>query len=324
MNPTAPVALSVVIPVYESASIFPTLYRRLVEVLDALVDAWEIVAVVDGSRDDSAAVIAATHGRDPRVKLIEFSRNFGNQMAITAGLRSAVGERVVVMDDDLEDPPELIPALMARADEGYDVVYAVRRSRNISTRRTLAIRLYNRLFRALSDFEMTANVGDFCLMRRPVVDALNAMPEGHRFVRALRAWAGFSQAGVEYDRSPRHAGRSGFTFGGYLGLGLDGLFSFSTAPLRAATALGLLVAAASFLLALVLTLGKLAGMAAAVPGWAVAVAWLSVVLGLQMTMIGVLGQYVGRIYDEVRQRPPYIIARSVGLGSEGDAGSGVE
>jgi dolichol-phosphate mannosyltransferase len=318
------VALSVVIPVYGSAAIFPSLHRRLVDVLDTLTDAWEIIGVVDGSGDDSAAVIAAIHLRDPRVKLIEFSRNFGNQMAITAGLRHAAGERVVVMDDDLEDPPELIPALVSRADEGYDVVYAVRRSRNISARRALAIRVYNRVFRALSDFQMTANVGDFCLMSRPVVDALNAMPEGHRFVRALRTWAGFSQTGVEYDREPRHAGRSGFTFGGYLGLGLDGLLSFSAAPLRAATGLGLVLAALSFLLATLLSLGKLAGLAPALPGWALATAWLTVVLGVQMTMIGVLGQYVGRIYDEVRQRPPYIIRRSLGFGTGEGGGSGTE
>lgn len=307
------VVISVIVPVYYSAGIFPHLYARVVEALRPLTEAFEIIAVVDGCTDESARVVADIHDRDPRVKLIEFSRNFGNQMAISAGLQHCAGEFVVVIDDDLEDPPELIPALYARALEGYDVVYAKRRTREISRLQGLLFKGYYSLFSRISNFDIPEDVGDYCLMRRQVVDVLNSMPERHRYVRGLRAWTGFRQSGVEFDRASRHSGRSGFSLGSYLRFAFDGIYSFSYFPLMLSVYLGFLVSAVSLVLAVVFLVAKLLGMLPDVPGWASLAVIVLFIGGVQLLSVGAVGQYVGRIYDEVKQRPPYVIKRAVGI-----------
>lgn len=306
-------SLSVVIPVYYSADIFPTLYERLRASLEPLEIPFEIIAVVDGCTDRSAQVIAQIHERDGRVKLIEFSRNFGNQMAITAGLRHSTGEWVVVIDDDLEDPPEVIPDLVARAKEGFDVVYAVRKSRRISGPRHAVFKSYYRLLRQLTNIEVQEDVGDFCLMRRPVVDILNAMPEHHRYIRGLRAWTGFRQSGVEFDREARHSGDSGFNLRRYLHFAFDGIFAFSHVPLILSTYLGLAISVVSFLLGTWFIIARITGISGDVPGWASTVVSVLFIGGVQLLCIGILSQYVGRIYDEVKRRPPYIIRHAVGF-----------
>ena len=310
------VDLSVVIPVYYSARIFPELYRRLVAVLEGLKCSFEIIAVVDGCADESANVVVTHNAMDSRVKLIEFSRNFGNQIAISAGLRKSRGEYVVVMDDDLEDPPELIPALMERARQGYEVVYTERSKREISWLRHGLFHAYYRVFSKLSSYKVPEDVGDFSLMHRTVVEVLNNMPESHRYVRGLRSWAGFRQTGLEYDRESRHSGDSGFTLSRYVRFAADGIFSFSQLPLQLVTYIGFTFSFISFLLALYFLIGKLSGFLQDVPGWASLAVSILFIGGLQMLSIGVLGQYVGRIYDEVKRRPQYIVRQELGFNEQ--------
>ncbi|MFT4518808.1 MAG: glycosyltransferase involved in cell wall biosynthesis [Halioglobus sp.] len=305
--------LSVVLPVYYSGKIFPELYQRLTQTLESITSSFEIIAVVDGCTDDTAAIVASFHEKDPRVKLIELSRNFGNQMAITAGLRHSLGEMVIVMDDDLEDPPELIPELLNKANEGFDVVYAVRRSRKISAFRHTIFKGYYKLLSKMVSHQVIQDVGDFCLMRRPVVEVLNNMPEGHRYIRGLRSWAGFSQAGVDFDRQERSSGESGFGLSQYLKFAFDGIFSFSQVPLILSTYLGFAISLFSFLAGGWFLFAKLTGIAPNVPGYASIVISVLFIGGVQLLSIGVLSQYVGRIYDEVRGRPPYIVKRSMGI-----------
>lgn len=321
MKTSGSVDISVVIPVFYSASIFPTLYERLVKALSSVAGSFEIIAVVDGCTDDSADVVAAVNARDPRVKLIEFSRNFGNQMAITAGLRVSKGELVVVIDDDLEDPPEFIPSLVAKAEEGFDVVYAVRKKREISWLRHKVFKSYYKIFSRLSDFEVPEDVGDYCLMRRPIVDVLNAMPESHRYIRGLRSWAGFRQTGIEFDRDVRHSGQSGFSLVRYFRFAFDGIFSFSHVPLLLSTYLGFVISLVSFLLGIWYLIAKLMGLLPDVPGWASIAVIILFIGGVQLLSIGLLGQYIGRIYDEVKKRPPYIVKRALGI-EPGDAMGG--
>lgn len=314
---TGSLSLSVVVPVYYSAAIFPTLYDRLVTTLSGITDNFEIIAVVDGCTDNSAQVIAEIHQQDQRVKLIEFSRNFGNQMAITAGLRHTTGDMVVVIDDDLEDPPEVIAELVAKAESGgYDVVYATRRKREISRLKELIFKSYYRVFNHLSNFEIAENTGDFCLMRRPVVDVLNSMPECNRYVRGLRSWAGFRQTGLEFDREVRHSGESGFSLSRYFRFAFDGILSFSQVPLLLSTYLGFVISLFSFLIGGWFLIAKLTGLAPNVPGFASIVLSVLFIGGVQLIFIGVLSQYVGRIYDEVKRRPQYIVKHSLGFDPE--------
>lgn len=310
------VKLSVVIPVYNSARIFPELYQRLVAALDKVVSSFEIVAVVDGCSDDSASVVSSFCERDPRVKLIEFARNFGHQAAVTAGLQYASGEMVVIMDDDLEDPPEVLPRFISKAQEGYDVVYGVRRRRKVSLLRRLSYRLFYRLINKLSDVDMPYDSGDFCLMGRPVVEVLNAMPESNRYIRGLRAWLGFSQIGLEYERGARFAGEPGYNLVKYLVLASDGILSFSYKPLSYVTVTGFIIALASFIVGVRSIIIRLAGRVADVPGWASLIVSILFVGGAQLVSIGIVGQYVARIYDEVKRRPKFVVKRLVGFGDK--------
>ena len=306
--------LSVVIPVYKSAEIFPELYRRLNDALTETVASHEIIAVVDSPGDGSADVIAEHATRDSRVRLIEFSRNFGHQSAVTAGLERATGEMVVVMDDDLEDPPEVVPRLIEKAREGYDVVYGVRRRRKVSIFRRAAFFFFYRLLNRMSEVDMPYDAGDFCLMRRPVVDALNAMPERNRYIRGLRSWLGFRQTGIEYDRASRHSGESGYTLRRYIRFAIDGLLSFSYRPLTLMGLAGAVVSLISFALGVRLLLFAVTGRLPNVPGWASLMVATLFLGGVQLISIGVLGQYIARVYDEVKSRPQYVIQRQVGFG----------
>src|SRR5258708_5955553 len=202
-NPTPTLEFAVIIPVYNSADIFPQFPRRLVAVFEPGVKFFEIIAVVDGCRDRSAEVIGGIAARDPRVKMIEFSRNFGHQAAITAGLEFVSGTTAIIMDDDLEDPPEVLPQFLAKLDEGYDVVYGIRKRRHRPLPYRMLYLLFYRLLGSLLDIHIPYDAGDFCAMRRPVVDTMNAMPESNRYLRGMRAWCGFRQTGLEYDRGRR-------------------------------------------------------------------------------------------------------------------------
>lgn len=304
------VQLSIVIPVYNSAEIFPELHRRITEALDGVVESYEILAMVDGCTDNSFDVISGVSKEDPRVKAVEFSRNFGHQSAVTAGLELSSGEMVAVMDDDLEDPPEALVRLIEKMREGFDVVYGVRQKR----KRNLLLRLlYSGFYRVLgrmASVKMPRDAGDFCVMSRRVVDVMNSMPENNRYLRGLRAWSGFEQVGVEYERSERAGGRSGYTPKKYIVFAFDAIFSFSYKPLAYVSMAGMIIAFASFLYAVRLLV---AGRNPLAPGWASLFVLILFFSGIQLLSIGIIGQYLARIYDEVKQRPKYIIKRAVGL-----------
>ena len=305
--------LSVVIPIYNSANIFPELYQRLTAAVGQTVSSFEIIAVVDGCRDRSFDVIQGIAQRDGRVKAIEFSRNFGHQAAITAGLSLAAGDMVAIMDDDLEDPPEALPLLVARIRDGFDVVYGIRRKRKRSWLHRFFFTAFYRILSGLVDVQMPGDAGDFCVMTRRVVRALNTMPENNRYLRGLRAWAGFDQTGIEYERGQRLANESGYSFGKYFKLALDAIFSFSYKPLEYVSKIGLVIAASSFIYGLyVIFLGRIL----VAPGWSslfIAILFFS---GVQLISIGIIGQYLARIYDEIKQRPKFIIKRTAGFDGE--------
>ena len=310
------VELSIVVPVYNEEANIPELYRRLESTLSGFSGSHEIVMVDDGSTDGTWALVGELAARDPRVKGLRFSRNFGHQMAFAAGLDHADGDAVVIMDGDLQDPPELIPELVARWREGYDVVYAVRAKREGETIFKLVTAAgFYRLLEKIARIRIPVDTGDFRLMSRRAADALRRLPERHRFTRGLVAWLGFRQTGVSYTRASRHAGETKYPLRSMLRLASDGITSFSYFPLQLATWLGVLVGSASLVAELVLVAAGLLGRH---PGaWTYVAAAFGFVVGLEFLTIGALGAYVGRIHDEVKRRPLYLVQESIGLGSPG-------
>jgi glycosyltransferase involved in cell wall biosynthesis len=310
--------LTVVVPVYNEAAVLPELHRRLTAALGGCVAGHEILYVDDGSRDASPAILLAAAGADPRVRVIRFSRNFGHQAAVTAGIEHARGRAIVVIDADLQDPPEVIPELLAEWRAGFDVVSAVRAVREGESRVRLAlIKLFYRLLRLISVTDQTPDVGDFRLLDRRVADALNRLPERNRYVRGLIRWLGFRHAEVQYRRAARFAGETKYPYVKLVKLALDGLTGFSTLPLRLVGYLGFAVSAVSLALVVYAVLGVLGGEAP--PGWAsvfVAVAFLS---GVQLIAIGILGAYVGRIFEEVKGRPLYVVESDTAAPERGAA-----
>ncbi|HEU5048864.1 MAG TPA: glycosyltransferase family 2 protein [Gemmatimonadales bacterium] len=299
--------LSVVIPVYNEEATLPELRRRLGEVLERVAPEHEVWLVNDGSRDGTEALLGTICAPGGRWRALHFSRNFGHQAAVAAGIRYATGRAVVVMDADLQDPPELLEQLLERWREGYEVVYAQRvsREREGAAKRGFAWAYY-RVLQALSPVEIPADTGDFCLMDRKVVDALVALPERNRYVRGLRAWLGFRQTAVPFERAARFAGEPKYTFRKSLGLALNGIISFSKQPLRIATWFGLLVSLASFLLGIWFIILKLTG-GFEIRGWASTVVIILFLGGVQLLTIGIIGEYLSRIYDEVKQRPLFVV-----------------
>ena len=308
---TDPIDLSVVIPLFEEAQTVPVLVARLTRALDDLGVAAEVILVDDGSGDETLAEIERAHARDPRFIGLALSRNFGHQVAISAGLKHARGAAVVVMDGDLQDPPEAIGPLWERLNEGFDVVYAVRASRPEAAWKRLAYAAYYRILGRAVSIAIPLDAGDFGIMSRRVVDLLNAMPERRRFVRGLRAWVGFRQVGLPIDRGTRHAGQPKFTLRKLVGLAIDGLVGFSEAPLRWAGGLGIgATVAAAIGAAWMLTRAALGG---SVPGWGLASLVGLFLGGVQLLCAAILGEYIGRIAQQVNGRPLYVVRRRVGL-----------
>ena len=303
------VELSAVVPIYNEEAGIAELHRRLRGVLAGLGASFEMVLVNDGSRDGSAGLLDDLARTDPTVRAIHFSRNFGHQAAVAAGLAHSRGRAVVVLDADLQDPPEVIEGLVEKWREGYQIVYAQRTGRQGETlnKRFFAWSFY-RVVNGMTDVEIPTDTGDFCLMDRQVVGLLNSMPERNRYIRGLRAWVGFRQTAVPFERAQRFAGEVKYTFRKSLGLALNGIFSLSKAPLRAATWLGLTISAFSFAMALWAIYVRLTG-GYTVPGWASTVVIMLFLGGVQLLTIGVIGEYLGRVYDEVKQRPLYVVAR---------------
>jgi glycosyltransferase involved in cell wall biosynthesis len=306
--------LSVVVPVFNERESVPELYRRLTAALAGVASSFEIVLVDDGSNDGSWEIIRELAARDSRVKGLSFSRNFGHQMAFTAGLDHADGDAVVIMDADLQDPPELLPELVARWREGYDVVYAVRARRAGETafKRFTAAAFY-RLLRRITHVDIPVDTGDFRLMGRKAVAAFRRMPERHRFTRGMVAWLGFRQIGVSYERAARHAGETKYPLRKMLRLASDGITSFSYIPLQLASWLGVAVSASAFVALVAALAVRLGG--GRMPAWAIAAAALALLGGVQLLAIGLLGEYVGRVLDEAKRRPLYLVRETVGMES---------
>ncbi len=300
------VDLSVVIPVHNEAANLVPLLDRLVAALEGLGMTFEVVFVDDGSLDDSTQILKTLQGGDPRVGVIALSRNFGHQGAVTAGLDHARGRAVVVMDGDLQDPPEVIPSLVDRWQAGFDVAYAVRRNRKEPWPKRLGYFGFYRILGAISELDIPLDSGDFCLMDRRVVLALNALPERARFVRGLRTFVGFRQVGVPYDRAARHSGAPKYTFRALLALAVDGIVSFSGYPLRLLTYLGM--ATATLAIALTAWVFFDAIVHGTAPrGWASVIVAVLFMGSMQMVGLGIVGEYVRLIFLETKGRPSYIV-----------------
>ncbi len=309
--------LAIVIPVYNEESNLPELRRRLAAALAGADDLqWQVIYVNDGSIDASARLIERQHAEDARFTLVDLSRNFGHQAAITAGLAHAAdADAVVVMDGDLQDPPEVIPQLVQAWREGGQVVRAERRSRAERGWRRVAFRAFHALFGLLTDYPIPPRAGVFGLMDRLAVAEFNRLPEKNRFVPGLRAWLGFDQRVVRYDRQDRAAGEPKQTFRRLVRYALDGLFSFSYKPLRMMTYFGMIISAVSFLLGAFYLVRRLTGFEPlADKGFTTLVTLVLFLGGVQLMAIGTVGEYLGRIYDEVKQRPLYIVKRRDGIG----------
>ena len=305
---------SLIIPIYNEEETIPELYRRVSDVMDSLDDSVELILINDGSRDRSLNLMRELQERDARVCYISFARNFGHQAAVTAGLNFARGQVIVVLDADLQDPPELIPKMIESWQAGYHVVYAQRTKRKKeSWFKRLTAYVFYRLLRQLADVDIPADTGDFCLMDRQVVDVLNSMPERNRYIRGLRAWIGFRQTAVKFERDPRFAGEVKYTFKKSLALAINSLVSFSKIPLRISTYLGLFSALIALFMALLVLYWRLQQPDSPVTGLATILIAVFFLGSVQLIGIGILGEYIGRIYEEVKGRPAYTIAEIAGL-----------
>ncbi|MBI2824721.1 MAG: glycosyltransferase family 2 protein [Planctomycetia bacterium] len=303
--------LSLAIPVYNEREVLPELLSRVRGALDKVPGGpHEIVLVDDGSSDGTVEMLEAAAREDPRIVAVCLSRNFGHQMALTAAFDHVTGDVVVAMDGDLQDPPEVIPQLLAKHAEGYDVVYVRRGQRQESWRLRLAYALFYRLVAALSDLRLPLDSGDFALLSRRVVDAMRQAPERQRYLRGLRTWAGFRQTGITVDRPARHAGRSKYTPLKLLKLAADGIFAFSIYPLRLALVLGAVAIAASLVYAVYAVVGRFL-FDTTPQGFTTLVVAIIFSSGVQLVLLGVVGEYVGRIYEEVKGRPHYIVGKIV-------------
>lgn len=304
MNPR----FSVVAPVFNEEALVEEFYRRVRDVMEGTGESWELVLVNDGSRDRSPELMDQLYNQDPEhVVILHFARNFGHQLAITAGSDHARGDAVVVIDSDLQDPPEVIPNLIAKWREGYEVVYGVRAEREGETWfKLFTANLFYRLIQALTDVVIPMEAGDFRLLDRKVVDVMREMREGHRFVRAMVSWVGFRQIGVPYRRLARKAGETKYPFRKMFRLALDAVTGFSFIPLKLALWTGALATGLGLLLAVVLLILRLNDNIP-LAGQGLTASLILFIGGVQLFIMGILGEYIGRIYDEVRQRPLYIV-----------------
>jgi glycosyltransferase involved in cell wall biosynthesis len=303
-------SVTIVIPIYNEEQVLPELCQRLAAMFDAHPQIrWLALLVNDGSRDRSAEVVRARAAADPRFRLLELSRNFGFQAAIAAGLDNAPGDAVVTMDADLQDPPELIPQLVAAWQSGSEVVRATRRSRQETGLRRAGMDLCHALFNRVSDLPMESNTGTFGLLDRVAVDTINQLPERNRFFPGLRSWVGFNTGEVMYDRQERAAGQPQQTLRRLFRYATDGVFSFSYLPLRLLTYCGIVVSFIGFSVGLFFIIRRLLGVEIAQTGFTTLVTLLLFLGGIQLIGIGILGEYLGRVYDEVKQRPHYVLRR---------------
>ena len=299
--------ISVVVPCYNEEQGIMACHERLTAVLRCIGEPWEIVYIDDGSADATAELLFKLEATDPRVVFLRLSRNFGHQTAVTAGLDACSGMATVIIDSDLQDPPELIPKMVDLWRQGYHVVYGVRNTREGETRFKLwTARLFYRIINKLSDIDIPVDTGDFRLIDRCVVNAFRKMPERHRLLRAMSGWTGFQQIGLHYDRAARFAGETKYPLKKMLNLAIDGIVSFSIVPLRFVTILGFLSAGIAFL-GIVYSFFVRLFTHSWVRGWALSFIGMLFMSGMQMLCLGILGEYIGRIYTESKQRPLYLL-----------------
>jgi dolichol-phosphate mannosyltransferase len=306
------VKISIVIPIFNEAENVPELLSRLHLTLSSIGD-YEILLVDDGSTDHSAPLIAQHCEEDKRIKLISFSRNFGHQIAISAGMKHATGDALIVMDGDLQDPPEVLPQFIAKWREGYEVVYAVRQKRKENIFKRFLYQAFYRILAKLSPFHIPLDSGDFGIVDRKIYSILNVFPERNKFVRGLRAWAGYRQIGIAYERAARSKGKPKFTFAKLVKLAYDGLISFSDVPLKLASWIGFLFVLVSVASIIILIVIKLYSDRISLQGWTSTIIIILFIGGLQLLLLGVLGEYISRIFDEVKQRPEFIVSKKVNL-----------
>lgn len=311
--------LSVVVPCYNEADVLPLLKERLTVVLNGLSFEWEVVFVDDGSSDSTCQAMAKCYAEDKRFKVLSFSRNFGHQSAVMAGLAHASGDAVAVLDADLQDPPELLSECIELWRQGWQVIYCVRHNRKENILKRSLYALFYRLLRFFSEIDIPVNTGDFCLMDRQVVDVLVGMKERNIFVRGMRAFAGFRQKGLVYQRPARVAGQTKYPWLKLLKLAADGIFAFSMVPLRMATLFGLLCTVACagygiFILCWWVIGFPIGGHTARdIPGWTAGIVLVILFGSLQLVFLGIIGEYLGRVYSEVKARPRWIIRSSFGF-----------
>lgn len=308
-----PIKYSILLPIYNEQENIHLLYSRLTAVMAEVTTDYEMIFIDDLSVDNSFKLLEDLHNKDSRVKILRFTKNNGHQVAITSGLEHARGNAVVIMDADLQDPPELLLKFFEKHNEGYDIVYAQREKRNGESffKRITAFMFY-RVMKYLANIEMPLDVGDFRLIDRKVVDALKSMPERNKFLRGLISWTGYKQVGVSFKRDARHAGVTKYSIKKMFKLAFDGIFSFSHVPLRIATALGFVISGFSFLLVLWILIVRY-WLEDVVPGWASLMITISFIGGVQLITLGIIGEYLGRIYDEVKSRPLYLLDKKIGF-----------
>ena len=304
---------SIVAPCWNEEVTLPELHRRINKVMEPLKENWELVLINDGSTDNTSQVMRTLHETDSRVHYIEFARNFGHQIAVTAGMDYAQGRVVILIDADLQDPPELILRMLDKWREGYKVVYAVRSERKGETWfKLFTAQLFYRLIYRITDVNIPLDTGDFRLMDRQVVDQMKAMKEHHRFIRGMTSWVGFKQTGVEYVREERFAGETKYPLRKMVRLAITAITGFSIFPLQLATFIGFATAIISAIFIVLVIIARLSGYHA-FEGQATTLVMVLFLGGVQLISLGIIGEYLGRIYDEVRNRPLYVVNEAVGF-----------
>lgn len=306
-------SISIVVPMYNEEAVFHTLFRELEETLSQLDVTYEIICVDDGSKDKTRELLMAKTQQDPRVKAVILSRNFGKEAAMTAAIDYATGDAVIPIDADLQDPPELIGQMIEKWREGFDVVYAKRVSRATDTpmKRSTA-GLFYRVFNMLSEIPIPENVGDYRLMDRRVVDAIKLLPEKDRFMKGLFCWPGFSNTAIEFERPERAEGETKFNYWKLWNFAINGITSFSSFPVRLGVYLGLIVSAVAFVYGVIIMV-KTLFTGVEVPGYASMMVVMLFIGGIQLFFLGLLGEYIGRIYKEVKNRPIYMVDKALGF-----------
>jgi dolichol-phosphate mannosyltransferase len=311
--------ISLVVPAFNEQDGIEELYRRVSAAAPAWGDDWELIIVDDGSRDDTLKILEGLARQDPRLKIVSLTRNFGHQLAVTAGLHHARGSIVCVMDADLQDPPEELLPFIEKVREGMDVVYAIRTKRKERLLKRLAYHVYYRLLKRLATLDIPLDAGDFCVMSSEVVQAINQLPERNRFVRGLRTWVGYRQSGLAYERAARYAGRPKYTLGKLFRLASDGIINFSYRPLQASMFLGIFVGAIAVALGLLVLVQYVGNVTITGYNPRQSRGWTSLILTLlfssavQLFCLGILGEYIGRLFEETKRRPMYLVRKRIGV-----------